>query len=116
LPQTKQVHNYVSSKADEGHALSSMLLNFASEYAIRETKETRKTLQQLQTLLSFLLYGMHQLLVYADDINLFDKNVSTIKRYTGSITSQEEGWSRRENMFMSRHWNVRKYHNINKDS
>jgi hypothetical protein len=54
----------------QGDALSSLLLNFALQYAIRKVKENQKGLE---------LNGKHQIPVYADDV-IVRENVSTIKR------------------------------------
>jgi hypothetical protein len=50
----------------QGDALSLLLFNFALEYAIRKVQENK-------------LNGTHQLLAYADDVDLLGDNTDTIK-------------------------------------
>jgi hypothetical protein len=53
--------------------LSTIILNFALEYAIRKVQENQTGLE---------LNGTHQILAYTDDVNLLGDNIDTIKGKT----------------------------------
>ena len=54
----------------EGDALSPLLFNFALEYAIKRVQVNQDGLK---------LNGTHQLLTYADDVNILGGSAHTVK-------------------------------------
>ena len=59
-----------------GDILSPLLFNFALEYAIRRVQVIQDGLK---------LNGTHQLLVYADDVNILDGRVHTVEKITEAL-------------------------------
>jgi hypothetical protein len=103
-------HNsFTQNGLNQGHASSPLLFNFALEYAIRKVQETRVGLK---------FNGTHQLIDYADDVNLLGDNIDTMKKYTEAFidASKETGLELRiekiKHRLLSHHQNAGQYQDI----
>jgi hypothetical protein len=66
----------VQNGLKQGDALSSLLFNFSLEYAIRRFQGKQEGLKLNRT---------HQILAYADDVNIVRENVDTIQNNTEAL-------------------------------
>jgi hypothetical protein len=93
----------------KGDALLPLLFNFDFEYVIRKVQENHMGLKW---------NGTHQLLVYADDVNLLRNNIGTInKNIETSVDSSEEvglevNAEKIKCMLLSRHQNAGQNYDI----
>jgi hypothetical protein len=99
----------IQNSLKQGDALSSLFFNFALEYVIRKIQENQVELK---------LNGTHQLLAYADDVNLLGNNIDAIKKNTDTLidASKQVGLEinvERTKYMLSRHRNVGQNLDIN---
>jgi hypothetical protein len=96
----------------QGNTSSPLLSDFAVDYAIRRVQTNQDNLK---------LNGTHQLLPYADDVNIFGGRVHTVKvkAETLLVRSKEIGLEvntdKTKYMVMSRYQNAGRSHNIKID-
>jgi hypothetical protein len=87
----------------QGDALSPLFFNFALEYTIKKVQVTQVGLK---------LNGKHQLLAYADDVNLLGDNIDAIEKNTETLidASKEVGLEinveKTKYMLLCRHQNA----------
>jgi len=104
---------HIKNGLKQRNTLSPLLLNFAVKYAIRRVQVNQDGLK---------LNGTHQLLVYADDVNIMGGSVHTIQKNTEAllIGSKEIGLEvnadKTKYMVMSGDQNAGQSHNIKTDN
>ena len=97
----------------QGDALSPMLFNFALEYTIRRVQVNQDGLKP---------NGTHQLLAYADDVNILGGNIHTLKENAEALVAAtreiglEVNADKTKYMFMSRDQNAGRIHSVRIDN
>jgi len=97
----------------QGDALSPLLFNFALDYAIRRVQVNKGGLK---------LTGTHQLLAYADDVNILGRSVHTVKENAEALVvatkeiGLEVNGDKTKYMVMSRDRNAGRGHSVKIDN
>jgi len=97
----------------QGDALTPMLFNFALEYAIRRVQVNQDAVK---------LSATHQLLAYADDFNILEGSINTLKENAEALVAAtreielEGNADKSKYMVMSREQNARRIHSVRIDN
>jgi len=97
----------------QGDALSPMLFNFALEYSIRRIQVNQDGLN---------LNGTHQLLAYADDVNILGGSIHSLKENAETLVAAtreiglEVSADKTKYMVMSRDQNAGRIHSVRIDN
>ena len=97
----------------QGDALSPLLFNFALEYAIRRAQGNQDGLK---------LNGTHELLAYADDVNILGGSLHTVKENAEAVVvatmeiGLEVNVDKTKYMIMSRDQNAGRSHSMKIDN
>ena len=97
----------------QGDALSPLLFNFALEYAIRRVQVKQDGLK---------LNGTHQLLAYADDVNLLGGIIHILKENAEALVAatreigMEVSTFKTKHIVMSREQNAERNHSVKTDN
>jgi hypothetical protein len=89
------------------HTSLPLFFNFSLQYALRKVQEKQVGLK---------LNGTHQLLVYAEDVNLLGDSIDNIKKNSDSLTDTSKDFNLKVNaektkcMVMSHHHNAEQNH------
>ena len=98
---------------EQGDALSPLLFNFALECTIRRVQVNQHGLK---------LNGTHQLLAYADDVNILEGSVHTVKKKNSEalVAAKEIGLEvnahKNKYMILSRDQNAGRIHSMKMDN
>ena len=105
---TKCIHHII-----QGDALSPLLFNFALGYAIRRVQVNQDGLK---------LNGTHQLLAYADDVNILEGGIHTLKENAEALVAAtreirlEVSADKTKYMVISRDQNAGQNHSVRIDN